>query len=379
MLQVIIVGGPADVFRKFKRRLHEKGLDASWHWEWKKTRRKRRTTRLPKSVEGVVILKSMIGHSLRNRAIELAKASDVPYVEVEPNCKAMSSIDLIFKSVPVNNTPVGDSPNQGSIPASPAEIREEKIMNSWPVMTDYAHKALELKEPAQPSDAMGWAELILEEKPELILDLDGFLMKLSEVDVSISSEKASQFLTEVRSKWVMWGTRVDHHSKDFRSTKDRINKIKEGWLARYLSEYEGAGLPTHAVIKREAARIFGSKFQNDVIRKAKLDLRRNSEIHSQSEALLEKITQRTDELMGTQPTKPNPSQADFDLLNQKVQELTSAVAVLAQRVESLAKPTAKKTDNPSWMDALKTLSDFGLDVQVKIGVSGDLVLPNTEL
>ena len=376
MIQVIVVGGPADVFRKFKHRLQEKGLDASWHWEWKKTRRKRRNSRLPKSVEGVVILKSMISHSLRNRAIALAKATGVPYVEVEPNSKAMSSIDLIFNS---------DSLVRVSSDRDVSAKSKEEIVNPRPIFP--LPKKIELETPRSrvpntsllervQDDATPWAELILEERPELILDIEAFRTKLVEVaDFDVPRETAANILRTLKQRWQFWGTRVDHHSPDFRDSKDRVNLIKQTWLTRYLESFEPSDMPTHAVVKARALVIFGSKFQNNVIRQAKLDRREPDCEEGCPVSVSDTKTQgepNFDKLVNAQPPQPKSTQADFEHLNQKVRELTAAVAVLAQRVNEVTHSPASKMDvTPSWMSALKTLSDLGL--KVEIGVTGTFV------
>ena len=385
-MEVVVVGGPSAVFRKFKPRLQEKGLQAKWHWEWKKTRYKKNSTRLPKGAAGVVILKTMIGHGLRNKAIELAKAKDLPYVEVEPNCKAMASIDLIFNRWGELNGPsISPDPEEKVTMHVEQSLKEaaQAVLQKSVVVQD---RTGVLKETGVLKGE-AWVELVLEETPELILDLDALQSKLSEMDVSLPDSEVQGLVEKVRLKWAHWGTRVDNRTEDFRRTKDRIMTIKGAWLQRFLASYGTDKLPSHAFIKERSFEIFGSKFQNYMLREAKrvaleasspqLDLPlpdSQTDLDLTVEGLSEVLASKVQNYRADLENFNRSLLGELEDLKQKVERLTSQVEQLKsnESVQSLNPESKHKA-----IRALETLSTLGLNVQVKIGVTGDLTFPSS--
>lgn len=79
MRKTLIVGGPKHFTTKWaKRHLPKVGMKMCWLWDFER----RNFPSFPPTVEAVIVLKEMVGHRQRDKAVAEAKRWGIPYAEV---------------------------------------------------------------------------------------------------------------------------------------------------------------------------------------------------------------------------------------------------------------------------------------------------------
>jgi len=307
-LAVMIVGGePSLINHTYQKKLNAIGIVVKWHAD-----RVRHIDSLPTDCEGVIIIKDMCTHGLRDSAVALAKAKGVPFANV---LRKFSKAEPILRSVglssPANrgtrNTPIKDrievathyierERRRGRVPKK--DEVESAVQRAYgPRMrltkTQYKRAASLAAQvapfPAVTKDVMkkkedkisveDWCELIFEDDPSLVLSPARTVAKIEDLFSGDRSHlptskhlfsMAEERAEERREEWARISSYRGRSNPEKAAAKENLVALKRRWLELLFERGKAMGTtPSSREIKESSKEIFGSTVVWDFVVEAR--------------------------------------------------------------------------------------------------------------
>jgi hypothetical protein len=306
-LAVMVVGGePSLIQHTYKKKLAVSGVDVHWHVD-----RVRQVDTLPPDCQGVIIIKDMCTHGLRDSAVSLAKERGVPFANVS---RKFSKAEPILRSVgilkPAATMSPPNVPHTDRIDVAVHYIENERQRGRVPkkdevesviqrafgprvklTIDNYKKAAslaaqvvpfpVEVKEDMKTNTAVpveDYCALLFEDEPSLVLSAARTVAKIEDLfsgdrsHLPTSKCLFDMALDKADEKKKEWKT-ISRSRTRHNPQREVVNRLKRRWLQNLFEEAQKTGsYPNTVAIKEQSKLIFGGSIQWDLVREVRSEV-----------------------------------------------------------------------------------------------------------